>query len=367
MPKDGSGFGGATKIIDSEELLRLMNTDPTQHIDARAFLTARLTDFLMNDNDRHQGNWKWALLESGSPSQWEPIARDRDHAFVSYGGVLLALARLASPGLVLFGNTPNVAGLTQTRKFDARLLAELGKPAWDSVARALQARITDAVIAAAAEAMPVEYQASAPKLEAVLRKRRDALRGAANEYYHLLARRVDVHASDASDHAVITRVGGGFVDVRLESAGRTYYSRRFDARETSEVLVYLHEGSDTASVSGRVERSIAVRVIGGNGTNTFVDSSEVAGKRHPTRLNDAGVVTGVSYGLDTLFDRRPWEKQHGVFGPAVADAGSAFSPVVGVGFHRHIGITPRIGIVRYGFGFAQRPYSSMVSSRVNTR
>ena len=32
--------------------------DPTQHVDARAFLTARLADLLINDNDRHAGNWK---------------------------------------------------------------------------------------------------------------------------------------------------------------------------------------------------------------------------------------------------------------------------------------------------------------------
>ena len=49
------------------------------------FLTARLTDFLINDNDRHQGNWKWARLSSGPKDEWEPIARDRDHAFVSFG------------------------------------------------------------------------------------------------------------------------------------------------------------------------------------------------------------------------------------------------------------------------------------------
>ena len=114
VPKDGSGFGGATKIIDSEELLRLLNSDAKEHVDARAFLAARLTDFLINDNDRHPGNWKWARLESGSKTQWEPIARDRDHAFVSYDGVLLELAAMAqadarvvrqrcrtSPGLTL--------------------------------------------------------------------------------------------------------------------------------------------------------------------------------------------------------------------------------------------------------------------------
>lgn len=70
VPKTGLGFGGATKIIDSPDLLLLLNTDATQRVDARAFLTARLTDFLINDNDRHAGNWKWARLDSGSKKLW---------------------------------------------------------------------------------------------------------------------------------------------------------------------------------------------------------------------------------------------------------------------------------------------------------
>ena len=61
VPKDAKeGWAGASKIIDSPELLKLLNTEAKEHVDARAFLMARLTDFLINDNDRHAGQWKWA-------------------------------------------------------------------------------------------------------------------------------------------------------------------------------------------------------------------------------------------------------------------------------------------------------------------
>jgi hypothetical protein len=353
------GFGGATKIIDSEELLRLLNTEPAQHVDARTFLAARLIDFLINDNDRHAGNWKWARLDSGSKT-WTPIARDRDHAFVSYEGVLNGVARLTQRTLVSFGAAPNVAGLTVPGGFGARLLAGLEKPVWDSVAVALQARITDAVISRAAHAMPLEYQASAPQLEVVLKERRSALRDAADQFYRLLAARVQVHGTDAPDRAVIVRAGDGVVDVRLEAKGKPYFVRRFDARETSEILVYLHGGDDTAFVSGHVDRSILVRVIGGNGTNTLVDSSTVGGHRRPTRLYDSGTADSVSYGLDTLFERIPWERKDGVLAPPGPDVGGALQPLVGVTYERAIGFTPRVGVVRYRYGFAQRPYASMV-------
>src|SRR5512133_1319855 len=262
VPKEeGVGFGGASKIIDSEDLLKLLNTDASEHVDAPAFLTARLTDFLINDNDRHGGNWKWARFK-GEKDQWEPIARDRDHAFGSIDGVVLTLAHLAMPVLVKFDDTPNVPGLTQPRGFDARLLAGLEKPVWDSVARALQARITDSVIDAAVHTMPREFQSTAPRLAAILKARRAAIPKSADEFYRLLAERVPIHGAD---HAVITRRNDGFVDVRLASAGKQYFSRRFNPSETVELLVYLHGGNDTAVVVGDAPRSILVRVIGGNG------------------------------------------------------------------------------------------------------
>ena len=361
VPEHGRGFRGASKIIDSGELLKLLNADAKQQIDARMFLTARLVDFLINDNDRHEGNWKWARLESGPKTEWQPIARDRDHAFVSYNGFILSLARFAAPSLVTFGDVPDVDGLTQSGKLDARLLAGLEKPAWDSVAQSVQARITDAVIREAAGAMPAEYQESSAKLQAALKSRRAALPKAADTFYEQLAARVLVHGTDSADRANIVRSSDGIVDVRLESRGKPFFSRRFDARETSEILVYLHDGNDTAVVTGHVQHSILVRVIGGNGTNTFVDSSSVAEDAHSTRFYDAGTVTGVSYGLDTLFDRRPWELQRGVLTPPRADQGASFEPLAGLSVHRLIGITPRIGIVRNGYGFDHRPYDTMVS------
>jgi hypothetical protein len=360
VPKGEPGFGGAAKIIDSDDLLKLLDTDPREHVDARAFLAARLTDFLINDNDRHPGNWKWARLESGPRTQWQPIARDRDHAFIAFHGWLMSLARLASPRLVPFDDTPSVSGLTHNKGLDARLLAGLEKPVWDSVALALQSRITDSVIEVAVGAMPIEYQESAPLLAAVLKQRRDGLARTADQFYRQLAARVEVHGTDAADFAVISRDSSGAVDVRLESAGAAWYARRFDPGETSEILVYLHGGNDSAVIIGGARQSIPVRVIGGNGSNRLIDSSRVAGGQNPTYLYDAGTVSGVTYGLDTLFDRRPWEKKGGVLAPHGLDNGSRIQPVVDITFHYRVGMTPRLGFARYSYGFDRRPYASMV-------
>ncbi len=360
-PKEGTGFAGATKVIESPELLKQLETDPKNHVDSRAFLAARLTDFLINDNDRGPHQWKWARIEGESKHDWEPIARDRDHAFVSYDGVVDAFGRRVSSSLVEFNDVISPSALTSVKDLDQRLLSGLEKPVWDSVANAIQQRVTDSVIHAAVHAMPPEYWESGPALEETLKRRRAHLENAADDYYRTLAARVQVHGTDSADVATIRRVSNTYVDVSLESGGTTFYSRRFDAGETNEILVYLHGGDDTAVVSGKVDRSILVRVIGGNGTNTFVDSSAVGGSLHPTRFYDGGTTEGVSYGPDTLFERRPWEHRYGTLLPPLDDDGASIRPSIGLSSGDRLGVTPTLGVTRYSYGFLDRPYESKLS------
>jgi hypothetical protein len=353
------GFAGASKIIDSPELLKLINTDPKEQIDARAFLKARLTDFLINDNDRHAGQWKWAEFPA-EKHEWEPIARDRDHAFVSYGGFISGVAEKVKASTVPFSRHVIVPGLIAQNEIDVRLLSGLEKPVWDSIARDLQRRVTDSVIHAAVMAMPVEYRPVAPHMEALLKERRAALPAAAAEYYGMLAERVQVHGTDSADRANIVRSADGAVDVRLESRGTTFYSRRFRPGETRDIQVYLHNGDDTAIVTGRAEESILVRVIGGNGNNVLIDSSTVGGRANPTRFYEVGPTSGVTYGPDTDFVRLPWEEVKGRISPPIPNYGTSVVPRVALNDPRTLGLTPLLGFTRYTYGFFDRPYSSMI-------
>jgi hypothetical protein len=361
-PKHAAGFAGAVEIIDSDTLLARLDRDPRQRIDAHALLAARLMDMLFNDWDRHSGQWKWARMASGPTTMWLPIPRDRDKAFVSYGGLMPGLARLASPNVMSFESSyPSVRGLTwNSIEFDRRLLGGLEKPVWDSVAAALVGRVTDRVIDDAMLALPPEYRRSAPELARKLKRRRDGLPGAAERFYSLLAAVADVHATDAADRATVTRLDDRLVEVRLESGGcPPYFLRRFDRRETREIRIYLHGGDDTALVTGNVRQSIPVRIIGGNGRNRLLDSSQVGGSRDPARLDDTGKVRGVRYGPDTLYNRRPWTRENGVPVPPGPDRGRRFSPVIGLGVG-DLGGMFRLGINQNRYGFGKRPYATRI-------
>jgi hypothetical protein len=375
VPKKGVAFADADKIIDSDELLDDINKDPKNQVDARAFLTARLVDMLLGDNDRHPDQWKWAQLGKNDASPFEPIPRDRDKVFVSYEGWVLSVARLFQPSLVTFtGKYPNPTHLfANAGEFDRRLLGGLDKSVWDSTADALTRQITDQVIDDAMRAMPPEYARLSRVTAAKLRARRNGLRAASDRYYHELFRHADIHGTDADDRATVTRSGNGIVDVQLQSGNDPpYFSRRFNLSQTKEIRIYLHEGDDRATVEGNVARSIPVRIIGGNGTNTLIDNSTVGGRRNPTRFYDAGTVHNVKYAKDTVdekiniddafnhrFNRRPWLHAYGKLIPPQTDRGSTIRPVGGLHSQRGLGIYPVVGVLRYGYGFRDVPYSTM--------
>jgi hypothetical protein len=244
---------------------------------------------------------------------------------------------------------------------------------WDSVAISLQQRITDQVIYNAIAALPPQYANNSRALATKLRARRDGLRDAADRYYGELWTVADTHGTDANDQATVVRSADGIVDVRIQSGGDApYFSRRFYAGETKQIRIYLHGGDDRATVDGSVRSSIPIRIIGGNGNNSFVDNSTVGGTRNPTKLYDVGNVNNVKYARDTLdekiniddafnhyFNRRPWQRAYGTLIPPQKDRGASLKPAVGIHSQRLLGIYPSIGITRTSYGFRKVPYSSM--------
>jgi hypothetical protein len=379
VPKNGPAFAGASRIIGSDTLLDRINTDPQTRVDARTLLTARELDLLMGDNDRHPDQWKWARY-GGHEAPWVPIATDRDHAFVSYEGFVMKVARMAVPSLVTFESKyPDPSSLSANAiEFDRRMLAGFDRTVWDSVAISLQQRITDQVIYNALATLPAQYANGSRVMAAKLRARRDGLRAEADRYYHELWTVADIHGTDADDQATVVRSGDGIVDVRIQSGNDApYFSRRFYANETTQIRIYLHGGNDRATVEGNVRNSIKVRIIGGNGDNVFVDNSTVGGERNPTRFYDAGNVNNVVYARDTVdekiniddafnhyFNRRPWQRAYGKLIPPQKDRGSSFKPVLGIHSQRGLGYYPVIGIAHTSYGFRDVPYATMTEADV---
>lgn len=367
-PDNDVAFAGAVELASTKKLFEHLEHTPRNRVDSRAYLAARLMDVLIGDWDRHQDQWRWARFDSGDVHWWRPIPRDRDQAFARLDGVLLYFTGYYWPELVGFGDDyPSIWRLTLAGEVpDRRLLVDLEKPVWDSIARTLQARLTDSVIDAAVRRLPQEYfSKSGPALIRALQRRRNHLPQISDRYYALVSGVVDVHATDERDVGVVERLGGGRVSVRLSADGAAapYYRRTFDGRETEEIRVYLHGGDDRLVVRGPAAsgRGPFVRVIGGGGDDELMDSSRVGGtKFYDDRGNDR-FVRGAGTSVSRAHYEEPPRDTSTLGRPR--DWGSRWMPLTWISYSPDFGVFVGAGADGTGYDFRRLPYNSHVRVR----
>lgn len=359
------GFAGSRRIVETERLLERLERNPRHQVEAREFLKARLLDLYVGDRDRHPGQWRWASLERGDSVRWHPVPEDRDQAFVGLDGLMMWVVRRYEPKFVGFTESyPDIQGLAWNGlELDRRFLVHLPKPVWDSVAGALEARLTDSVITAAVRQLPAEYYArTGAYLERALMRRRERLGEVAARFYTLVTAYADIHATDDPDTAQVDRLQDGRTSVQLTARGSTYFHRIFDPRETREIRLYLHGGNDRVVVRGRAPRGgPTVRVVGGGGDDEFVDSTSSGSTRLYDHRGDNRVVAGTRTGVDA----RPYEAPRA--DPRTRtysrDWGSRLVPLLSVSFASDIGLFAGGGAMRTAYGFRQQEYRSRLVLR----
>jgi len=302
-----SHWGGATEIIGTDTLFARVGRSPDDRVDARALLAARLFDVMIGDWDRHRDQWVWVRHGDDRPRRWMPVPRDRDQAFAKYDGFLFYFARQTAPQLTNFGRQYSyMPGATWNgRDVDRRFLVELDWPVWDSVADALQSRLTDSVIANAVRALPPQhFQLRGTQLAAALRSRRDGLSEAAKRYYRMLAEKVDVHGTEQADDASLTWLPHGELELTLSRSGsgeEPYFARRFPPHATEELRLFLDGGDDRVVVRGE-GGGIRARILGGEGRDLLVDSVRSGGQE----FYDDPAGPSRAEGFSTKVDRRPY-------------------------------------------------------------
>ena len=315
-PHNTPGFGGSTLINGSERFFERLEASPCDRIDAPAFLKARLMDMVVGDKDRHLGQWRWASFPRGACRSWRPIPEDRDQVFINFDGFTMWVVRRMRPIQIGFGERyPSIVGLTFNGwEVDRELLAELNRRTWDSVAAVIQRELTDEVIEAAVRRFPPHaYRTTGERITRSLKARRDKLPEAADAYYRLIAKQVDIYATDVDEFAEIEHRPNGDVEVTIaewdgqapRAAVTPYYRRTFHPDETREIRLYLRGGSDRAVVRGQRAR-ITVYVIGGGGSDQLINASRVGAGR--TRLYDARGDNVFDRGVGARVDRRRFQR-----------------------------------------------------------
>jgi hypothetical protein len=357
------GTFGATEILSSVEMWNRILDGPENRIDARAFLRARLVDILLGDWDRHRKQWRWAKIP-GTPG-WQPIPEDRDQVFASYEGLVLTWVRWRNPQLVKFKSSyPGMEGMTWNgREMDRILLTELEIPIWKEIASDVQSRVTDDVIEEALHQMPKEYyDLSGEEIKRFLKQRRDKLQSAAASYYKHLAGEVNVHCTNQDDWVEVQRMDNGDVDVNVSlsvDGKRTdnfYFQRRFHAKETNEIRIYLHNGNNFVVTSGGRLREIKVRIIGGEDQDV-VDDSKGGGLYFADVAGSNKLIRGPGSKYDTSFYDPPPPEDLDNELLEHRDWGRRTYPQVYPGFSSDIGLFLGGGLMSTGYGFRYAPHS----------
>jgi hypothetical protein len=351
-PPVTAGFQGFTKLVETDDLVKLVDADSAERVDAREFLRARLLDVLMGDYDRHSAQWDWARGQNG---RWVPVPRDRDLAFVKFDGMVLDLARRAVPRLVDFEDSyPSPVALGwASRSLDRRYLSDLDWPAWQAMVDETQGRLSDRVIDQAFRRLPAPYYEKAgPALAGRLKIRRDRLDEFARRFYEMLAHEAEVYGSDQVDNVQLLRDGDGSVEVVASGPQGPYYRRKFDDDDTREVRVFLKDGDDRTISEGRESPGVKVRLVGGEGNDVLDDS---AGGH--TRFYDSSGENQVIEGPGTRKNTRPYTAPLDRNERPERDWGSATRILPWFRGGGGYGLVLGVALEQIDYGFRKHPYS----------
>ncbi|MTI27536.1 hypothetical protein E1163_21445 [Fulvivirga kasyanovii] len=298
--EDWSGyedFGGTENAVSTETVREELRDDNDNRVDQENFLRARLFDMWIGDWDRHGGQFRWAEFEDDTGKYYRPIPEDRDNIFFKFDGFVpwWASRKWALRKFQDFQpEVRDIAGLNfNARYIDRRFLTDLSKEQWVEMARDLQERLTDEVIENAIQALPdTVFELSGRELINTLKARRNNLERFALDYYLVLAEEVNVVGSNKEEYFEVIRKENGNTEVNVYEASddgekeRQFYNRVFYPDETDEVRLYGLGGEDFFYVSGEGKDGILVRIIGGDGEDTFADSSKVRGMGDKTIYYD---------------------------------------------------------------------------------
>ncbi|MDT8368370.1 MAG: hypothetical protein RQ745_04145 [Longimicrobiales bacterium] len=315
--EDGTpGFVGSGRVVGTDRLYERLEDEPDNFVDQRALLKARLMDFLVGDWDRHPDQWRWAgfpdTIAGREVTLFQPVPRDRDWALARLDGVIQTVASIPWPYYVGFDHDyPDPVSIAWTgRGIDRRLLSELDSADFADVAAEVIAAITDPVIESAVRQLPEAYlQRVGDALERNLKNRRDDLGNFSERYYDLLARWVDVDATDDGEEILFDRHADSSTTLTIfdlrdgEPRPEPYFRRTFRPSHTEEVRLYAHGGDDRIIVRGAGEGAIRLRILGEGGDDVVRDETSGRG----VYVYDARGENRFELGLHASLDEEPWE------------------------------------------------------------
>ncbi len=358
--KEPTPDGGDTK--SEQKLVNKLIDDNDNHVDQKAFLRARLLDFLLADWDRHFDQWRFGEKDTGKGKLYYPIPRDRDQAFSYADGILV---KYASQNMVPFlkGFRKNIPGIKWlaywARDLDRTFLTGLDSVTWKKTIAAFKANLPDHVIDNAVKNLPPEvYALDGKELSAKLKSRRDYLPKEGMKYYTFLSKQVNVVGSNKNEFFKVESVGKN-LQVRVykktdkTDSASLIYNRIFEPSITKEIDLYGLNGNDIFEIDKNVRSNIKLRIIGGRGDDTFNINGRVKNYLYDfTKENN--FIENKS--------RTVYRFQNDPLVNKYTSTGFNYNkysfPNLNLGYNAEDGLMAGIGFFRKTYGFRKDPYAT---------
>lgn len=339
-----------------------MIRDNDHRPDQPSVLTARLLDLLIGDFDRHFDQWRWYKDDTGKGEVYYPIPRDRDQAFFNSDG---KITKLFSGRLIPFlkgfrGDIPDVNWLSYVAKdFDRVFLTDLDAGEWTNSIKDFQEKITDSSIRAAVKKMPPEiFAIDGEKIIQKLISRRNSMAEQAMTYYHFISKKVNIIGSNQKEYFKVSNYGQG-LQVRVYERGRgndtsfIMYDRIFNPSETKEIRLYGLSDDDVFDIEENAVSRIKLRIIGGNGVDTFDIRGKVENLLYD-RKSDSNIIKNSSRSKNRFTLDQPTSSRN-LLG---FEYNSKHLPLFSAGHNTDDGFLFGAGFSKRTHGFRNLPYAT---------
>ncbi len=369
--EDVASFGNSKKIISTYDVLEKIRKNAKHSVDQKFTIRSRFFDMIIGDWDRHEDQWRFASFKTaGGKTCYKPVPRDRDQPFSKFDGIIIPLIKTNVPitkhmqsmdydikNMKWYNNAP--------RFFDAAFLNQLTLEDWLKEAEYIQNKLTDAVIEKAIHQFPENiYNLDGKEIIAKIKSRRDKLKDIVRRYYKKYSKTIQVIGTDKDDTFTIKRLNKNETSIEVFRKEAKIFERIFKTDETDEVQLYGLNGDDKFYISGNVDNSILLRLIGGHNHDTYEDTSSVSGWSKKTKVYDYSSKKNTVKGGAELADLRGDNYYRNTYNHRDIENNTTLA-VPDLGSNPDDGFFFGVNITRTHFGFKRKPFDNQHNLIVN--
>jgi len=354
-------------VISTEELMEKLLESNRHSVDVEWYWRTKLIDMLLNDWDRHEGQYFWASISQNDSVVYRPFPIDRDNVLFKMDGLIPSMVsrKWNLPQFQHFDDDIKlIEGVNfQSMHMDRRLLAGMDQPAWYRIAAELQQSITDSVITEAVNRLPVTgFAEEHQQIASILKSRRDKLTEFAKRYYEVVARQLEIVGTRQDEVFIIESENKNTIKLSVFSAaesGSPYFERIINPEETKEIRIYGIGGDDEVIFKDLKQRSkIRFELVPGDGDMRVSnrDSKRMPADVKIHRKEVKNFEDAVRKDNMRAFTEKTLQQSGYNY---TEHALSVVAPVISFGFNSYDGAFIGGGAVWKKTGFRKYPYASV--------